>query len=49
METDGNRSQRLIDPTMPNSRGHPIASFVDSQITPKTVSRNGEKTDPFMI
>ena len=49
IETDGNRSQRLIDPTMPNSRGHPVASFVDSHIKLGAGSRNGEKMDPFMI
>ena len=50
IETDGNRSQRLVDPTLPNSRGHPVASFVDSHIKlPRAGSRNGEKMDSFMI
>ena len=38
-----------MDPTLPNSRGHPVDSFVDSHIKLPAGSRNGEKMDPFMI
>ena len=47
--TEGSRSQRKEDKTLPNSRAAPVAHFVDSNINSGPGSAAGERLNPFLI